>query len=78
MMARYDRLTVYNVMIENGLIPLFFNQDIEKAKKIADSLYYGGARILEFTNRGESALTVFSQLQSYCNKTHPGLIIGRE
>ncbi|TET15035.1 MAG: bifunctional 4-hydroxy-2-oxoglutarate aldolase/2-dehydro-3-deoxy-phosphogluconate aldolase [Actinobacteria bacterium] len=75
-MAQFNRLTVYNVMIENGLIPLFYNQDAEKTKKVAEALVKGGSRVLEFTNRGDLAIEVFSELIKYSIKEYPNLIVG--
>jgi len=75
-MAQFDRITVYNVMLEDGLIPLFYNKDIEKTKKVAGALVKGGSRILEFTNRGDFAVEVFSSLMKSCIKGYPDLIIG--
>lgn len=75
-MAQFNRLTVYNVMIEHGLIPLFYNQDAEKTKKVAEALVKGGSRVLEFTNRGDLAIEVFSELIKYSIKEYPNLIVG--
>ncbi len=75
-MAQFERLTVYNVMLEDGLIPLFYNQDAEKTKKVAEALVKGGSRVLEFTNRGDLAIEVFSELIKYSIKEYPNLIVG--
>jgi 2-dehydro-3-deoxyphosphogluconate aldolase / (4S)-4-hydroxy-2-oxoglutarate aldolase len=75
-MARFDRVTIYNEFLAGGLTPLFYHQDVEVAKKIADAIADGGARILEFTNRGDKALDVFKALNSYCNERHSELILG--
>jgi 2-dehydro-3-deoxyphosphogluconate aldolase/(4S)-4-hydroxy-2-oxoglutarate aldolase len=75
-MAQFDRIKVYNVMLEDGLIPLFYNKDIEKTKKVAQALAKGGARILEFTNRGDLAVEVFSELIKFNIKEYPDLITG--
>ncbi len=75
-MAQFDRLTVYNIMIEDGLVPLFYNQDIEKTKKITEALVKGGSQVLEFTNRGDLAIEVFSELINYSIKEYPNLIVG--
>lgn len=75
-MAQFNRLTVYNVIIEDGLIPLFYNQDAEKTKKVAEALVKGGSRVLEFTNRGDLAIEVFSELIKYSIKEYPNLIVG--
>ena len=75
-MAQFDRITVYNVMLEDGLIPLFYNKDIDKTKKVTEALVKGGSRVLEFTNRGDLAVEVFSDLIKFSIKEYPDLIIG--
>jgi 2-dehydro-3-deoxyphosphogluconate aldolase/(4S)-4-hydroxy-2-oxoglutarate aldolase len=75
-MARFDRLTVYNTMLADGLVPLFYHADIETARQVAAAIARGGGHILEFTNRGDFALGVFSQLILWAQEAHPGLIIG--
>jgi 2-dehydro-3-deoxyphosphogluconate aldolase/(4S)-4-hydroxy-2-oxoglutarate aldolase len=75
-MAQFDRLTVYNTVIEDGMVPLFYHSDIETAKKLLSALANGGSRVLEFTNRGDFAIEVFSELIKYANKHHPQMIIG--
>lgn len=75
-MARFDRLTVYNTMLEDGLVPLFYHSDLETAKKVAGALSVGGGRVLEFTNRGDFAIEVFVPLIKHCAQAHPTLIVG--
>lgn len=75
-MARFDRLEVYKTMLSDGMIPLFYNKDKEVAKNIAEALYRGGSHVLEFTNRGEGALEVFSHLVNIAPKVFPRMIIG--
>lgn len=75
-MARFDRLTVLNTMLNGGLVPVFYEGDFEVAKKIAAACYAGGARVLEFTNRGERALPVFAQLSELIAAQFSGLILG--
>lgn len=75
-MAQYSRLEVAQVMKDTGLVPLFFNSDIEKSKKVLKACYDGGARLLEFTARGDFALEVFSELTKYAIAELPGMIMG--
>ena len=75
-MAQFDRITVYNVMLEDGLIPLFYNKDIDKTKKVTEALVKGGSRVLEFTNRGDLAIEVFSDLIKFSMKEYSDLIVG--
>lgn len=75
-MAHFDRLTVYNAMLADGMVPLFYHHDVEIAKQVAAALAQGGSHVLEFTNRGDFAIEVFSALVKYCAEHHPDLIIG--
>ncbi len=61
-MAKYSRLYVLTQMIETGLVPLFYNGDLEVATRIVEACIKGGARCVEFTNRGDQAHIVFEQL----------------
>jgi 2-dehydro-3-deoxyphosphogluconate aldolase/(4S)-4-hydroxy-2-oxoglutarate aldolase len=49
-------------MIETGLVPIFYNGDIEVATRIVQACADGGARTIEFTNRGDQAHIVFEEL----------------
>ena len=75
-MAKFDRLTVLHTMLEGGLVPVFYEGDFEVAQKTVAACYEGGARVLEFTNRGERALPVFAQLSELIAAHFPGLILG--
>ncbi|MCF1191004.1 bifunctional 4-hydroxy-2-oxoglutarate aldolase/2-dehydro-3-deoxy-phosphogluconate aldolase [Mangrovimonas sp. AS39] len=75
-MAQYTRLEVAQVMKENGMIPLFFHRDIELSKKVLKACFDGGARLLEFTARGDFAHEVFGELVKYASAELPGMILG--
>ena len=75
-MARYSRIEVAQVMKETGLVPLFFHSDIEVAKKVLQACYNGGARLMEFTSRGDFAHEVFGELNKYALSKLPGMIPG--
>ncbi|MGB2232524.1 MAG: bifunctional 4-hydroxy-2-oxoglutarate aldolase/2-dehydro-3-deoxy-phosphogluconate aldolase [Flavobacteriaceae bacterium] len=75
-MAQYSRIEVANAMKETGMIPLFFNNDIELSKHVLKACYDGGARLLEFTARGDFAHEVFGALVKYAVKELPGMILG--
>ncbi len=66
-MARFDRLTVLNAMVSTGLVPIFYHRDAEVAKKVLTACTEGGAALLEFTNRGDRALSVFTQMAEFCD-----------
>jgi 2-dehydro-3-deoxyphosphogluconate aldolase/(4S)-4-hydroxy-2-oxoglutarate aldolase len=75
-MARFDRLTVLNTILADGMVPLFFHTDAATAIDITAALAAGGSRVLEFTNRGDFAVEVFTRLVKHCAENLPGFIIG--
>lgn len=75
-MARFDRMTVLNRIMELGLIPVFYHADVEVAAKIVAACAAGGATVVEFTNRGDFAPQVFMELSKHFTKTDPNIILG--
>jgi 2-dehydro-3-deoxyphosphogluconate aldolase/(4S)-4-hydroxy-2-oxoglutarate aldolase len=75
-MAKYSRIEVANVMKETGMVPLFFHHDIELSKQVLKACYDGGARLMEFTSRGDFAHEVFAALNRYALAELPGMIMG--
>ena len=75
-MARFSRIEVALKMKEQGMVPLFYNENIAESKKVLEALYKGGARLLEFTNRGDYAHEVFAQLYQFAAKEMPDMILG--
>lgn len=63
-------------MRESGMIPLFFHSDVELGKKVLRACYSGGARLLEFTSRGDFAHEVFAELNKFALAELPGMIMG--
>ena len=76
MMAQYSRLEVLNAMVDIGLVPIFYNADVDTAKKIFTACARGGARVVEFTNRGDFAPEVFKELSRFVTKEVPDVILG--
>jgi 2-dehydro-3-deoxyphosphogluconate aldolase/(4S)-4-hydroxy-2-oxoglutarate aldolase len=75
-MAQFTRIEVAQAMSETGMIPLFFHSDIELSKQVLKACYDGGARLMEFTSRGDFAHEVFGELTKYAIKELPGMIMG--
>jgi 2-dehydro-3-deoxyphosphogluconate aldolase/(4S)-4-hydroxy-2-oxoglutarate aldolase len=75
-MAQYSRLEVIKVMEETGMVPLFYHADTDLAKQVLKACYDGGARLLEFTARGDFAHEVFRELIKYAIAELPGMILG--
>ena len=75
-MAQFTRHQVISEIHNSGMVPLFYHHDIEVAKNILKACYDGGARLLEFTNRGDFAHDVFKALIQYANQSLTGMILG--
>jgi 2-dehydro-3-deoxyphosphogluconate aldolase/(4S)-4-hydroxy-2-oxoglutarate aldolase len=75
-MAKYSRLETLNAMIGTGLVPVFYHGDLECAKKIVHACAQGGARCIEFTNRGDFAPFVFHDLAEFVAREIPNVILG--
>ena len=75
-MAKFTRIEVAMKMKETGIVPLFYHHDIEISKGIVKACYDGGARLLEFTNRGDFAHEVFAELSKYTIAELPEMALG--
>jgi len=75
-MSRFKRLHVLNTFVETGIVPLYYNSDAEIVKKVVKACYDGGARVFEFTNRGDFAHEVFAQVNKWCARECPEMIMG--
>jgi 2-dehydro-3-deoxyphosphogluconate aldolase/(4S)-4-hydroxy-2-oxoglutarate aldolase len=75
-MSRFTRIEVALTMKENGMVPVFFHKDIEVCKQVLKACYDGGARVFEFTNRGERAHVVFQELIIWAERETPDMILG--
>ena len=75
-MGRFTRIQVAQTMKDTGMVPLFYHSDIEIAKAVTKACYDGGARLLEFTARGDFAHEIFRDLSVFCNEELPEMILG--
>ena len=75
-MARHSRLEVLTAMKRTGLVPVFYNSDFETAKNIVVACADGGAECVEFTNRGDRAVQIFTKIAEYRDKERPDIILG--
>jgi 2-dehydro-3-deoxyphosphogluconate aldolase/(4S)-4-hydroxy-2-oxoglutarate aldolase len=67
---------IVNLVIEQGMLPLYFHPDADTSMQILKSLYNAGVRVVEYTNRGETAVNNFLQLRKLADKELPGLQLG--
>jgi len=75
-MARFTRIQVALQMKESGIIPVFYNPDKEVCISVIRACYEGGLRLFEFTNRGDFAHEVFSEINKLVIKEMPDMIMG--
>lgn len=75
-MAKYNKIQVISTAVSTGLVPVFYNPCVETSKAVLKACYDGGIRVFEFTNRGDFAHEVFSELVKYANAELPGMILG--
>lgn len=66
-MAKYSRLKVLTEMINVGLVPVFYHPDPEITENVIKACLDGGVRCFEFTNRGDRAYQVFSEVATRLN-----------
>ncbi|MGA2495943.1 MAG: bifunctional 4-hydroxy-2-oxoglutarate aldolase/2-dehydro-3-deoxy-phosphogluconate aldolase [Roseiarcus sp.] len=71
-----DRMTVLSTMIDQGVIPVFYHPDAEVCTKVIQACANGGAKCIEFTNRGEFATHVFFEVTRHFAKADPSVIMG--
>ena len=75
-MAKHMRLDVINKIVEIGLIPLFYQGDIQTSVEVVRACSKAGAKVIEFTNRGEKAFPVFSELVNIFAEEDPSVMLG--
>lgn len=56
------RREVLNAIGDTGVLPLFYCDDVEQSVRIMAALAEGGARAVEFTDRGPNARRVFGEM----------------
>jgi 2-dehydro-3-deoxyphosphogluconate aldolase/(4S)-4-hydroxy-2-oxoglutarate aldolase len=75
-MAKFSRVDVINEILRIGVVPVFYHADFEVAKKVIEACAAAGLRVIEFTNRGDNAWRVFSDLAQHFATANPGVILG--
>lgn len=75
-MSKFSRIEVIIRMQETGIIPVFYHKDPEICRNVMTACYKGGINIFEFTNRGDFAHELFSDLNKWAIKELPGMMLG--
>ncbi len=74
-MAR-DRLKTLAAIIDQGVVPVFYHPDVEVCTKVIQACADGGAKCVEFTNRGDFAAHVFLEVTRHFAKADDSVIMG--
>ena len=70
------RLEVLVTAVDAGVLPLFSTPDADRALRITAALREGGARVIEFTDRGPGAWSAFTALAEQAARHDPEVILG--
>lgn len=73
-MSKMNRTT--DIIVAQGMLPLYFNAEEAVSVEILKALYSAGVRAVEYTNRGEAALSNFKKLIEVRNSGMPGMLLG--
>lgn len=71
-----NKESIISLIAQQGILPLFYHEDVEVCTGVIDALYRSGIRAVEFTNRGSHALTNFTILASLIQQRWQGLQLG--
>lgn len=64
------------VIIDQGILPLYFNADETVSVEVLKAIYKAGIKAVEYTNRGDAALNNFKKMVAVRNNEMPGLLLG--
>jgi 2-dehydro-3-deoxyphosphogluconate aldolase/(4S)-4-hydroxy-2-oxoglutarate aldolase len=69
-------MAVLNAMMQQSIIPVFYDPDPDVCRSVIQACADGGAKCIEFTNRGDFAAHVFLGLARHFAATDPSVILG--
>ncbi len=73
---RHSRIEVALAMKETGMVPVFYHPDVDICKNVLKACHAAGVKAFEFTNRGDFAHELFSELSKYVRDELHGLMLG--
>ena len=71
-----DRIAVLAAMIDQGVIPVFYHPDPQVCIRVIQACANGGAKCIEYTNRGEFAAHTFYEVTRHFASADPSVIMG--
>jgi 2-dehydro-3-deoxyphosphogluconate aldolase / (4S)-4-hydroxy-2-oxoglutarate aldolase len=67
---------VTEAIVQQGILPLYFNPDESVSVEILRTIYNAGIKAVEYTNRGDAALSNFRKMVAIRNAEMQGLLLG--
>ena len=71
-----DKQLVLDAILRQGMLPLFFYEDVQVSLEVIRTLYKAGVRVMEYTNRAKEAYPNFRILKAAQEKEMPDLYLG--
>lgn len=73
---QHDRMSVLTALMSQGVVPVFYHPDPVLCIDVIQACADGGAKCIEFTNRGDFAAPLFLDLARHFASADPGVILG--
>jgi 2-dehydro-3-deoxyphosphogluconate aldolase/(4S)-4-hydroxy-2-oxoglutarate aldolase len=71
-----DKKLVSDKIVQQGILPLYFNANETVSVEILKAIYKAGIRAVEYTNRGDAAFNNFRKLVEVKNNEMPEMLLG--
>lgn len=68
--------TATDIIIQQGILPLYFNADETISVEVLRAIYKAGIKAVEYTNRGDAALNNFKKMVAVRNNDMKDLLLG--
>jgi 2-dehydro-3-deoxyphosphogluconate aldolase / (4S)-4-hydroxy-2-oxoglutarate aldolase len=73
-MSTIQKIT--ETIIQQGMLPLYYNEDENVTIEVLRAIYRAGIKAVEYTSRGDSALSNFTKMVEVRNAEMPDLLLG--
>jgi len=71
-----NKLNISEKIIQSGMVPVFYHEDLATCKNVIQACYDGGLRVFEYTNRGDKAVVNFPLLKQFVADNCKGMLLG--
>jgi 2-dehydro-3-deoxyphosphogluconate aldolase/(4S)-4-hydroxy-2-oxoglutarate aldolase len=69
-------MAVLAAMMDQSIIPVFYDPDVEVCRNVIQACANGGAKCVEFTNRGDFAAHAFLEVTRHFASADPSVVMG--